>query len=155
MDLGTVETASAQYVCGYVTKKMTKADDPRLDGRFPEFARMSLKPGIGADAMHEVASTLLQFDLETGMDDVPSSLRHGSRTLPLGNYLTRRLRKLVGKDEAAPQSTLDKVEEELRPMREAAFENSRPFKEEVVKANDQKVLNQETRRKIYKPRESL
>lgn len=58
--LGDLNVNSAEYVAGYTTKKMTRADDLRLNGRHPEFARMSLRPGIGADAMHEVASTLLK-----------------------------------------------------------------------------------------------
>lgn len=148
--LGTLETTSAQYISGYVTKKMTAPDDMRLLGRHPEFARMSLRPGIGADAMHDVASTILEFNLETSQTDVPSALRHGSRNLPLGRYLTRRLRVLTGKDPNAPQETLDKIQEELRPLRETAFNNSASFKKTFVEANAQKVLNMETKTKIYK-----
>lgn len=99
---------------------MTKADDPRLKGRHPEFCRMSLRPGIGLDAMHDVASVLMQFDLDTREADVPSALRHGSRTLPLGRYLRRYLRTLVGKDASAPQETLDAIKEKLQPLFEAA-----------------------------------
>ena len=42
-------------------QKMTAKDDPRLSGRPPEFCRMSLKPGIGADAMWDVASDFRRF----------------------------------------------------------------------------------------------
>lgn len=155
VDLGTVETASAQYVCGYITKKLTAYGDPKLHGRYPEFARMSRQNGgLGLAVMHEVASTLLQFDLEKE-PDVPSSLRHGSRELPLGNYLTRKLRTLVGKDEKAPQSTIDKIQEELHPMRETAFNNSRSFKQEVINETEQQALNQETKWKIRKAKRTL
>lgn len=155
VQLGTVETSSAQYVCGYVTKKLTAADDPRLAGRHPEFARMSRKPGVGHDAMWDVASTVLEFDLADSEGDVPSSLRHGSREFPLGAYLRRSLRKMVGRDEKAPASTIEAAQEALRPMRETAFENSRNFKEEVVNAHEQQRLNQTSRRQIRKQRKSL
>lgn len=110
---------------------------------------MSRKPGLGYDFMHEVASTILALPGEKIGTDVPTTLQHGTRTLPLGRYLTRRLRTLTGRDEKAPQAKLDEIKEELRPLREAAFDNSRSFKEEVVKDGDQAVLNAETKSKIF------
>lgn len=134
---------------------MTSSDDPRLNGRHPEFCRMSLRPGIGADFMHEVASSVLEFDLDKLQGDVPSSLRHGSRIMPLGRYLRRRLRKLVGKDESAPQSTLDEVAEELRPLRETAFNASASFKDTVVEASKGKVAQIEARHRLFKKGSNL
>lgn len=147
-----LNTNSAQYVCGYVTKKMTSKDDLRLKGLPPEFAKMSLRPGIGGDAMHEVASTLLEFNLEDRMVDVPSTLRHGKRILPLGRYLQRRLRRFVGKDEKAPQEVLDKIKSDLQPLREAAFNASVPLKGEIIKAADGAVIAMEKRAEIFKSR---
>lgn len=148
--LGSLEAHSAQYIAQYVTKKMTSRDDPRLLGRHPEFSRMSNRPGIAADALWEVASTLMQFNLETSEADVPSALRHGKRLLPLGPYMKRRLRKLVGKDEKAPQEVIDQINEELRPLRQAAFDNSSSFKEALIEAGSQAVKNMEARQRIFK-----
>ncbi|AXH77663.1 MAG: replication initiator protein [Microviridae sp.] len=121
--LGTMEK-SAQYICGYVVKKMTRRDDPRLQGRYPEFARMSLKPGIGAFAMDDVASDMMQSGVSDAHD--VSAISYGARRVkPLGVYLTRRLRKLRGLDEKAPQSVLDKVQAEVLPLRLAARQDEK------------------------------
>lgn len=147
VSVGTVTRESSAYVAGYVEKKLTSKTDPRLSGRHPEFSRMS--QGIGRDFMWEVASTLLEYDLDM-MEDVPSHLRHGNRVLPLGRYLRGKLREYIGRDAKAPQSTIDKIKEELSTLRKSAFDNSRSFKAEIVKAGDQRVLNMEKRAEIFK-----
>lgn len=116
---GRLEMSSAQYVAGYVVKKMTAEKDERLQGRHPEFCRMSMKPGLGAGAMDEVASVLMQFDLVDTQGDVPSALRHGGRLMPLGRYLRRKLREKVGRDPAAPAVVQAELENSLRPVYEA------------------------------------
>lgn len=122
VDVGHLTLHSAQYVSGYVVKKMTRTDDPRLAGRWPEFTRMSLRPGLGREAMHEVASSLMRFNLDTSQADVPVSLRHGAKILPLGRYLRRYLRTLIGKEEGAPAEVLKAMEEELSSLYVAAAE---------------------------------
>lgn len=119
--LGNVENKSAGYISGYVTKKMTRTDDPRLGNRHPEFARMSLRPGIGADAMFDVAHTLLNFQntLDT-MADVPGELQVGRSKLPIGRYLKKKLRSYVGRDEKTPQAIVDEVSAEMLSVRMAA-----------------------------------
>lgn len=152
--VGDLNISSAQYVAQYVTKKLTDKRDPRLMGRHPEFGRMSLKPGIGSDFMHEVASTLLGHSLEA-LPDAPASLQHGTRKLPLGRHLRSKLRTYIGKEPGAPQSTIDELQAQLQPLRETAFNNSESFKKTVVEAHDQKVLNAETKAKIFKQRKTL
>lgn len=157
VDLGELNTDSAQYIAGYVTKKMTKADDSRLKGRYPEFGQPSLRPGIGAGFMPFVAEGInaLAVDLVEMEGDVPSSLRHGKRIMPLGRYLRRRLRLEVGLDASAPQVTLDRAQEALQPLRDRAFENSSSFKKEVLAEFDGKVRQLEYRYQLKKRKGSL
>lgn len=125
VDLGILEASSAGYVAGYVTKKMTHAQDPRLLGRWPEFSRQSnRRGGLGKDAMWEVASQLMKFNLDLTQADVPSSLRHGKKILPLGRYLQQQLRMMVGKDAAAPEAVKQKHAAEMLPLRIAAKNSS-------------------------------
>lgn len=137
IDVGELTEQSAQYIAGYVTKKLTSAHwEPArfiLNGRHPEFSRQSRNPGIGHSALHEIASTLMQFNLEETQADVPSALRHGKRLLPLGQYMRRNLRKLVGKDENTPASEIQKLKEEMLPLQHASEINSTTTKEEVIK----------------------
>lgn len=120
--LGSLELKSAQYLCGYVTKKMTHREDPRLLGRAPEFARMSLKPGIGANAMWDVSSEIMRLGLEEKLVDVPGGLRHGSTVYPLGRYLKRQLREQVGREKNSPVLV---ASPELPVVRAFAWSNSR------------------------------
>lgn len=143
IELGEVNPKSASYIAQYTVKKMTGRDDPRLFKRHPEFARMSLRPGIGAESLWEVANTMLRVNLED-RDDVPNVIQHGDRILPLGRYLRRKLREYTGKEVETPQSTLDKMAEEMRPLREAAFDASASFAEVVKDAGAQKALDLET-----------
>lgn len=96
-----LEPNSASYIAGYVTKKLTNKNDPKvkehLGDRHPEFARMSLKPGIGAPAIEELARVIEEFgDCALDDGDVFKTLQHGKKKLPLGRYLTTKLRKEIG-----------------------------------------------------------
>lgn len=155
--LGRLEDDSAGYMAGYVTKKMTHKDDLRLNGRHPEFGRMSLKPGIGYDALWDIADTLFMYELDSTLDDVPSALSHGMKQLPLGRYLRQRLRELIGRDKNAPQEAMDKLQAELLPLRLAARSSSSnpSLKAHAVAEGDGKVAGMTARQKIYKQRKSL
>lgn len=122
--VGRLEPASAAYVAGYVSKKWTAPDEH--PGLYPQFTRMSLRPGIGAGMVSEIASTLMEHELDGVLEDVPVSLRHGKQILPLGRYLRRRLREEIGRSPNAPASVLASMEEKLRPLRESAFASALP-----------------------------
>lgn len=142
--LGQITTASARYLCGYVTKKWTRPDVPQLQGRSPEFARMSRMPGIGASAMDDAASDLMQHAAADNMD-VTGDPR------PFGRYLTKRLRERRGLPPGAPQSQLDKIQEELRDLqlRARSSEEAPSIKEHFLSSKRQAVRNFEGRLKLY------
>lgn len=155
VDLGTINRQSAAYLAEYTVKKMTKFDDIRLDGRYPEFARMSRQNGgIGSSAMWDVASDMMRYYLDCRAD-VPSALKHGTKDLPLGRYLKARLREMIGKESGTPEEVIKLMEEEMRPLRDLAFNSSRPLKEVMIAAGEQGRRNMEARREIFKKRESL
>lgn len=153
--LGDVETASAAYVAKYTLKHMTRYDDIRLNGRPPEFCRMSLRPGIGADAMWDVASAMMQYNLDERLIDVPTELAVGKSKMPLGRYLRNKLRVAIGRKEGAPLEALEAMAEEMRPLREAAFNSSSSFAAEIVKAGNQRVRNIEAVKNVYKGKDKL
>lgn len=115
--LGSLTPESAQYICGYVVKKMTKIDDERLNGRHPEFTRQSRKPGIGAFAAHEVASVMLQH----GIEEVPDVLQHGKKKLPLGHYMRKKIEEYSGAKRLPTKSAVD---QKLQDVQRATFEDA-------------------------------
>lgn len=110
----------AQYCAKYVVKKMTGADDDRLDGRNPEFARMSLRPGIGAHYAPLVSAGLLQAGVLQQQEDVPAALRHGSRIVPFDRYMRQKLRLAVGRNEKTPPSALLEFRQKMLALRARA-----------------------------------
>lgn len=150
--LGTLEPQSIAYIAGYVTKKLTAPDDPRLEGRLPEFARMSLRPGIGLGMMDELASTLMEHKLDERMIDVPTSLQHGRKKWPLGRYLRRKLRERIGREANTPQVVLQEQKEKMRALRESPKYAEKPLREVVLEESLGKRIQIEARQNRYKKR---
>jgi hypothetical protein len=90
-----LEPASAAYIAGYVQKKNKYNQDMYEELNIvPEYSSMSTKPAIGAHAITVLAKTLQDKpELLTETGDVPFSLKHGKRSLPLGKYLREKLRE--------------------------------------------------------------
>lgn len=157
--LGSLTAESSQYIAGYVTKKMTSSTDSRLHGRQPEFSLMSRRPGIGVMAMHDVASTLLEFDLDDTETDVPVSLRHGSRQLPLGRFLRNKLRVMVGKEEGAPEKVKEELRAKMRDVQARQFDTpldaSRSLVDQITLDNKQKMRNFNARQKLVRKKDML
>lgn len=159
IQLGEVEIGAAQYVAGYVTKKMTRFDDPRLGERHPEFQRLSKQEGgLGVEFIRRfVAPVYLQYESQylNSSADVPSALTVGGRIQPLGRYLRQELRKAIGRSPKAPPSAFEEYKETLWPLHEAAISNQTGLQAMVLARYTQKIRSLEARSKIYKQRRTL
>lgn len=158
--VGDLSAASANYIAGYVTKKMMRSDDGRLYRNgvklFPEFRRSSNKPGIGAPAISAIASAILSPSgiraiRDTG--DVPTFFKFGDETFPLGRYLRSKLREAVdvfNVDERtgevtynAPKCSTQLQAEEMRALFEtwlsSTKDQKKSFKRFLTELDDGKV----------------
>lgn len=167
IDVGQLTPQSAAYIAGYVTKKKTKADDPRLFGRAPEFARMSLRPGVGAlalDKLAEQVQSAAYADQLSSDQDVPLSLMRGRKSMPLGRYLRRKLREEIGRSADTPESVMGRIVAEMSVVlgevkKEAEMDGTPGAfldkKSLTQRLNKQKILNLEARSKILEAKRSL
>lgn len=92
--IGTLTHDSAQYIAGYVTKKMTSDNtdlqQEYLQGRHPEFTRQSRRPGIGADYANLISKRLTRHE-HNEYSLVPNHIKHGSKKRPLGRYMMDKI----------------------------------------------------------------
>lgn len=152
--LGSVTHQSVRYVCGYITKNMRHRHDVRLKGREPEFARMSLRPGIGYAALDELTQTILKFDLDDRQ--VPTHLRHEQVKRPLGRYLRGKIAEMLDMDKEC-------VDEEMQALWSSAVAATPQggevrrtlYRNLLIEAAEQKVLNMKSRMAIKGKREVL
>lgn len=143
--LGRVEPDSCGYVAGYVAKKLLSKEKEKswLNGRHPEFARQSRMPGIGANYAHEIATSY--GGPHCDIVDVLPTVRIDGKLKPIGRFMAKKVRKALGRDEKAPPATLQKMEEEMRPLREAAKkDNVNPsIKHHIIETGATRAARQE------------
>lgn len=164
IDVGSLTFESAAYIAGYVTKKMTAKDDPRLEGRHPEFARMSTNPGIGGKAMDDLANVMMTkhgSKMLAELGDVPTVLKHGGKSMPLGRYLRRKLREKLdipemGFDSPACQKQREELQDVFDHSELPAYLKNAPsslkqryYSHILASRNKGKIRSIETKFKIF------
>lgn len=116
VSVGLAEAKSMQYVAGYVVKKMTNPKDQRLMGRTPEFACMSLKPGIGFGVIERLKKAYSTEGGRIALEKsgwITSQLRLMGYKYPLGRYLSDKLCLELG------LGKIERAEKNLREIEEA------------------------------------
>lgn len=90
----------AAYLAKYTTKKLTKADDPRLlPGQEPEFRTSSRAPALGHKAAEVIADsyrTKSGSKILAEKGDIERSIRLDGRVYPLDDFMKRKIRTHLG-----------------------------------------------------------
>lgn len=157
--VGDLEKESAQYIAGYVTKKMTSPFDPRLNGRYPEFARSSNRGGgMGINAIKDIGEHLSKLWGEFGLpEDVPRELGK----LPLDRYCRSKLRIFTGvSDGKTPETVLQRMREEktgedVHYAQQLSASDWQKYLKKKIETKRQKVLNYEYKLTLFNPKKGL
>jgi len=149
---GDLTKDSARYVTGYVIKKLTNPNDPRLEGKTPEFALSSQKNGgLGFGAIKQIGEEL-KNNPHWNQNDILDKFQHGKHQLPLGRYLTQKLAEILETPEEVFKQRLFEYQNEF-------FERHINHKEHyywnIVEEEGPKRKAIEKKSKIYKPRKIL
>lgn len=165
---GPINTQNARYTVGYTLKKLTKIDDVRLEGRYPEFFRSS--KGIGLDFAKRFAVSIntpsgLAHMLATG--DIPRVVRYDGRNWPLDRYMREKvidelarlnnnpdLKGLLyekGREKFRSEMHHLSNRSEINPQHLASTGSPTPtlLQKQYTTETRQRVLNTETRAKLF------
>lgn len=171
--LDELNETTANYICGYVEKKMTCKEDIRLEGRHPEFSRSS--HGMGLSAVPAIAEALKSKHGAGAFryDDVPMEIYQGKKALPLDRYMREKLRKYLSMEKINPETgevtygvpahTMELVRMDQNPelyaLQKSAYlaagnakeihEKIQKLKDEKVSVVSQKILQLETKNTIF------
>lgn len=140
-----------------MTKNMRHRHDPRLKGREPEFARMSLRPGLGFGALDVLTQTIMRYDLDyDGKGSIPTHLMHGKVKRPLGRYLRGKLSTMLDMETECVDEEVQAVWADAVAACPVPGEARRTlFKNLLIELGEQKILNMKARQSILGKREVL
>lgn len=176
--LGRTQTAefnskTANYCTGYISKNQSRVreatevvtESGEIIERYPEFARMSLKPGLGVNAISHIAEQLKKnkwvWDKMHTEQDVPPTVHFGGREVALGRYMLNNLREQIGFTAAIIKNTKGKAaydkSVEMSLLFEAAFANkeAQTYTDVYRAQNQQRILQVEARSRIFNPQRTL
>lgn len=151
--VGEITPERAGYITGYVSKKLTNRHDERLDGRKPEFARMSLRKGLGHEYIVKMAKDLKKNYKNVDFEEIPY-LNYGKKKRPIGSYLAKVLLNELAKDEDDLRRMYDEkllrfTVGQLLDIEHTIPYNSGFYQRVLENCNTAKVRNMEIRHENY------
>lgn len=163
IQVGELNKHTAQYVAGYVNKKLTKEGDKYLEGKKPEFSLMSRRPGIGYGSLPVIVQGANTLCYQNHMDieqDVPKQINFGKEAMPLGRYLREKLRKIYGYDTKEHKRQRGKKyeavqDEKMRQEAVLAREAGRDVLQAEIEDRIQKIKKMEVRQKLFSRRNKI
>lgn len=144
--VGECSRHTIQYVAGYVTKKFTK----KGDGFQKEFSLMSLKPGIGANALTAIEETVNDYSHHTDNQRVGTVIRFEGKVWPLGRYLSGKIAERCGLEDG-----LGSYVTECRALFAEARRKGLGLVEYLAERDESRIHSLETRQKIFNQRDGV
>lgn len=142
--VGDLTKDSAKYMCGYIIKGMDKENkysSEYLRGRYPEFQRMSRRPGLGNKAVKLMAEKLYGKNINR-----VKVINIGHKKFYLGRYLQAVFDGLINVDNNDKEVEYWTYQEELF---EKYFKDCGLFVDNMQSDLAQKRLQQVKRNKIF------
>lgn len=105
IDVQEAEHSAIKYIAGYAMKKMTRWNDPWLEGRSPEFVIRPNRPGLGLGFVDDVVSAIradpLVLDMVQQAGDIPARMRMGRGLAAMDKLFKQKVRAgVLGADQA-------------------------------------------------------
>lgn len=144
--VGEVTQDSIAYVAGYVTSKLTR----KGDGRTPEFALMSRRPGLGFEAILDIAHYLQTLSPDCLSSSDIRQIHVNGHMWPIGRHILSKLRII--------SDIRDGLEEYIASY-ETMYRESQlkgvDFLSYIVEQDNQRFLNLEKRQNLFKKRNKI
>lgn len=138
--VGDLNKDSARYITSYIMKGANRSNDYTnkkfLQGRHPEFQRMSRKPGIGSAVIKRIAEEAI------GKTQKFNKIAIGKQKVYLDRYLKEEVRKVLGND-----TNYDDFTEYVNSIYKDV--NSGSIEMNYESLNYQKQKNREKKYKIF------
>lgn len=102
ISIDSLTPGRCRYIAGYCVKKLTKADDERLDGRFPEFFMASRRPALGYQLLYEVVTKMATDEnfRKHMLSHVfpPASVKLGRKYIRMPRYVRDKLQPIYAEN---------------------------------------------------------
>lgn len=161
-----LDTATARYTVGYTLKKLTKKNDFKLEGRYPEFTSHS--QGIGVEFAKRFADALKNASGEhhifTNLD-IPRTVRFDGKNWPIDRYLRGKILGHLGLTDLLLEEGQKRYEKEMSSLSRRASSNPKllacrditpwMLEQQYIAENAQRVLNTEKRIQLKQKEKSL
>ncbi|UOF77149.1 replication associated protein [Microviridae sp.] len=110
VQVGTADVGAVKYITGYVLKKMTR-ETKALNGRVPEFALMSRRPGIGHGVVSRIHASVIAAPSAVNSLSL-KTVRISGKVYPIGRYLHEKTLERCGvsEDERVIERTRTAIE---------------------------------------------
>lgn len=154
-----VDLAVLRYVAGYCMSKLTRPDDPWLEGRAPEFAIRPNRPGLGLGYVDSFIESILSspggLAAVKQMGDVPAEVRLGKGVVALDKLFKQKVRVGVFGEAQAEQILRARKDQYVGQSAEGRKQFGRVWAFGGPARAAVRVLQREKRLKLFSSKKSL